>query len=95
MQQRTLKQRQIVVQLQNMVSKLKLQSPEFHDLDISVLPDFTGGSSYIIDVSKGRFSRRVILDLKTIERSGRSDSSMLQELGNAMRTVTSWAHNHK
>jgi hypothetical protein len=95
MQQRTLKQRQIVVQLENLVSRLKSQSPEFYDLDISILPDYAAVSSYVIDVSKGRFSRRIIVDLRTIEQSGRLDSTMSQEIRNAMRTVTKWADDRK
>ena len=95
MQQRTLKQHQIVAQLENLFSKLKLQSPEFYDLDCSILPDAAGGSSYVIDISKGHFSRSVTVDLRTLEQSGRLDSNLSQEIRNAMRTVARWAHDRK
>jgi hypothetical protein len=95
MQQRTLKQRQIVLLLEHLVTKLKMQSPDFHDLDINILPDYTAARAYIIDISKGRFARRVIVDLRTVEQSGRLDSNMSQELRNAMRTVTNWAKSRK
>ena len=94
MQQRTLTQNQIITQLENMISKLKRQSPDFSDLDSSVLPGSSGGSSYVIDISKGRYTQRVTVDLRMIERlqTAHSDANLAQEIRNAMRTVARWAH---
>jgi hypothetical protein len=94
MQQRILTQGQILTQLENLISKLKRQSPDFSDLDASVLPSSSGGSSYVIDISQGRFAQRVTVDLRTIERlqTAHSDANLTQEIRNAMRTVARWAH---
>src|SRR5690242_18524129 len=93
MQQRILMQRQILVQLENLLSKLKSQSPEYSELDCSILPGHAGGSSYVIEISQGRFSRRVIVDPRMFEhlQSAQLDSNLLQEVRNAMRTVARWA----
>ena len=97
MQQRTLMQRQILVQLENLISKLKLQSPEFSDLDCIILPGYAGGSSYVIEISQGRFSRRVIVDPRMIEhlQSAQFDANLLQEVRNAMRTIARWVSERK
>jgi hypothetical protein len=93
MQPRVLMQRQILLQLENLISKLKSQSPEFSDVDCSVLPGYAGGSFYIIEISQGRFNRRVTVDLRMIEhlQSAQFDSNLSQEIRNAMRTVARWA----
>ena len=94
MQQRILTQNQILTQIENLIAKLKRQSADFSDLDSSVLPGSSGGSSYVIDISKGRFAQRVTVDLRMIERlqSARFDATLSQEIRNAMRTVARWAH---
>ncbi|HEV2521403.1 MAG TPA: hypothetical protein VGT24_03400 [Candidatus Acidoferrales bacterium] len=92
MQQQILSKNQILAQLENLVSKLKRQSPDFSDLDASVLPGSSGGSSYVIDISKGRYAQRVTVNLKAIERlqTAHSDANLSQEIRNAMRTVARW-----
>jgi hypothetical protein len=97
MQKRKLTPHQILAQLENLVSKLKVQSPEFSDLDSSVLPSHSEGSAYVIDISKGRFTRRVTVDLKSIERlqSAHFDANLSQEIRNAMRIVARWVQDRK
>lgn len=94
MQQPKLRQDQVLAQLQNLVSRIKTQSLDFSDLDFSVLPSSSAGSSYVIDISKGRFGQRVTVDLRMIERlqTAHSDANLAQEIRNAMRTVARWAH---
>ena len=97
MRERILTQHLILTQLENLVSKLKLQSPEFSDLDCSVFPSETAAHSYVIDISEGRFARRVIVNPITVKQlqSAQFDSNLLQEIRNAMRTVARWAHESK
>jgi hypothetical protein len=97
MQERIITQRQILAQLENLVSKVKLQSPEFSDLDCSVFPSDTGVNSYVIDISEGRFARRVNVNPMTVQhlQSEHFDSNLSQEIRNAMRTVARWAHERK
>jgi hypothetical protein len=97
MQERILTQHLILTQLENLVSKVKLQSPEFSDLDCSVFPSETAAHSYVIDISEGRFARRVIVNPITVKHlwSAQFDSNLLQEIRNAMRTVARWANERK
>jgi hypothetical protein len=97
MQERILTQRLILTQLENLVSKVKLQSPEFSDLDCRVFPSETVAHSYVIDISEGRFARRVIVNPITVKhlQSAQFDSNLLQEIRNAMRTVAKWANERK
>ena len=97
MQERIFTQHLIRTQLENLVSKVKLQSPEFSDLDCSVLPSETVAHSYVIDISEGRFARRVIVNPITVKhlQTAQIDSNLLQEIRNAMRTVARWANERK
>jgi hypothetical protein len=97
MHRRTPTQHLILTQLENLVSKLTLQSPEFSNLDYSVFPSETAAHSYVIDISEGRFARRVIVDPITVKhlQLAQFDSNLLQEIRNAMRTVARWANERK
>jgi len=97
MHQRTLTQHRILAQLENLVSKVKLQSPEFSDLDFSVFPGPSGVNSYVIDISEDRFSLRVIVEPIAVKnlQSPHFDSSLSLEIRNAMRTVARWAQDRK
>jgi hypothetical protein len=97
MQERILTQNLILTKLENLVSKLKLQSPEFSSLDCSVFRSEIAAHSYVIDISEGRFARRVIVDPITVKhlQLAQFDSNLLQEIRNAMRTVARWANERK
>ena len=97
MQERIVTQHLILTKLENLVSKLKLQSPEFSNLDCGVFPSETGAHSYVIDISEGRFTRRVIVDPITVKllHSAQFDSNLLQEIRNAIRTVARWTNERK
>ena len=97
MHRRTPTQHLILTQLENLVSKLKLQSPEFSDLEFSVFPGPPGVISYVIEISEGRFSRRVIVEPMVVKnlQSPHFESSLSLEIRNAMRTVARWAQDRK
>jgi hypothetical protein len=96
-EQPTLRGDLILAQLENLISKLKLQSPDFADLDLRVYPGHAGRCSFVIDVSKGRFARRVIVDPKTAKhlQPEHFDSNLAREVRTAMLTVARWAQDRK
>jgi hypothetical protein len=81
----------IVARLENLVRKIKLQSADLPDIDFRVFaPQYEGGS-YIVEVSKGRFSRRVPVDMKTVRalrvQAEHFNPQLLRELRTAMTAV--------
>jgi hypothetical protein len=93
--QQTLKVDSILAELQKLLSKLKLQSPDFVDLDCRVLAIPSTASPYVIDISKGRMIRRVIVDPRTAEHFhlGHLDPNLLREIRSAMLAVARRARN--
>jgi hypothetical protein len=87
----------ILAPLENLVSRLKLQSPDFSDLDFRVYPAQAGRSSLVIDISKGRFARRVTVNPKTAQhlQPEHFDSNLSREVRTAMLTVARWAQDRK
>jgi len=83
----------ILTQLENMVSKMQVQSPNFSELDFRVYPRGNSGSSYMIDISRGRFSQSVVVDPGTVRRleTGQSDANLLREIRNAMLSISRWS----
>jgi len=88
---------QINAQLGNLVAKIKLQSSDFSDLNCRVCPTQTTGISYLIEISKGRFVRRVNVDGRTIQhrQSGQSSENLSRELRSAMLAVARRANDRK
>jgi hypothetical protein len=80
---------QVISRLESLVLKIKLQSPEFQQLDTRVSPAHVGATSYVVDVSKGRISRRVPVGTKAAYdlQMGRAEWSLAWELRIAMMTV--------
>lgn len=80
---------QIVSRLESLVLKIRLQSPEFQELDIRVSPAQVGASSYVVDISKGRISKRVPVGAKTASelQMGRAEFGLTRDLRTAMMTV--------
>jgi len=68
-----------------------LQSPDFSDLDFRVYPAHAGRSSFVMDISKGRFARRVTVNPKTAQhlQPEHFDSNLAREVRIAMLTVPS------
>jgi hypothetical protein len=89
--QKTLRGDQIILRLENLAAKVKLQSADFSDIQFRVYP---AGTSYAIDISEGRFSRRVVVDRTTIMllQSGSLDTILPREVRSAMLTVARRAH---
>ena len=83
----------LLTQLENMVSKMQLQSPSFSELDFRVYPRGNTGLSYMIDISRGRFSQSVVVDPGTVRRleTGQSDANLLREIRNAMLSISRWS----
>jgi hypothetical protein len=88
---------QILDQLNILVSRVKLHSVDCSDLDVHVSPPQIYGGPYLIDISKGRFSRRVIVDVKTAQniQSGFADESLVRELRSAMLGVAKLSRDRK
>jgi hypothetical protein len=93
-EQKTLRGDQIVLRLENLVAKVKLQSADFSDIQFRVYPAPMAGMSYAIDISEGRFSRRVVVDRTTAMQlqSGSLDTILPREVRSAMLTVARRAH---
>lgn len=87
----------ILPRLENLVSKIKLQSRDFSDVDFRVFPPQKEGSPYVIEVSKGRFARRVFVDLRTIQHfhPGHLDPNLVRELRIAMLAVARLARDRR
>ena len=83
----------VLTQLENMVSKMQLQSPNFSELDFRVYPRGNVGASYMIDISRGRYSQSVIVDQGMVRRleTGQSDANLLREIRNAMLSISRWS----
>jgi hypothetical protein len=84
-----MKHDQIVSRLESLVLKIRLQSPEFQELDIRVSPAHVGAASYVVDISKGRICKRVPVGSKTTNelQMGRVEFGLTRELRMAMMTV--------
>jgi len=93
MDQGTLRRDQIIAQLENLIAKTKLHSPQFSDLEIRILPSQVAGNPYVVDISSGRFSRRVTVDARTAQHfhTERLDQNLSRELRSAMISVARWA----
>jgi hypothetical protein len=80
---------QIVSRLESLVLKIRLQSPEFQQLDIRVSPAHVGANAYVVDISKGRISKRVPVGSKIASelQMGRVEFGLTRELRTAMMTV--------
>jgi hypothetical protein len=84
------KQYQIVQVLRNLVQRVRAQSAGYSDLDALVSPPHGLGQPYTIDISDGRFSRRVWVDTQTAHnlQSGMADARLSRELRSTMMTVS-------
>lgn len=80
----------ILPQLENLVRRVQVQSSDFSDLDCHVYLQNTKQRTYVIEISKGRVSRSVIVDQMTIRHleSGIIDGNLSRELRVAMLAVT-------
>src|SRR5713226_10334640 len=76
----------ILTRLENLMKKMKVQYHDFSELDFRVFPPLKDGSPYVIEMSKGRFVRRVLVDLTTAQRLHllRIDANLVRELRTAM-----------
>ena len=92
-----LKQNQVINKLQALVTRVRLQSPEYADLEIRVSPPNAPGNPYTIDVSKGRISRQVTVDAKAVEQMqyGTVDALITRDLRAAMSAVSRLSHTKK
>ncbi len=81
----------ILSRLESLARKIKLQSGDLPDIDFRVFAPQTAGGPFIIEVSKGRFRRRVAVDLKTVRilnvQPEHFDPNLSRELRNAMLAV--------
>jgi hypothetical protein len=76
---------------------MKVQYYDFTDLDFRVFPPVKDGSPYVIEMSKGRFVRRVLVDLRTAQRLDlwRLDANLVRELRSAMLSIARLARDRK
>jgi hypothetical protein len=83
------KESQITTALKNLISRMKLQSRDFVDLDVRIYPAPAAGGPYVIEMSKGRFSRRVSVDPRTLQslQIGHADAHLTRELRGAMLAI--------
>ncbi len=87
----------ILTRLENLVKKMKVQYHDFSELDFRIFPPTKDGSPYIIEMSKGRLVRRVLVDLRTAQRLHllRIDANLVRELRSAMLSIARLARNRK
>jgi hypothetical protein len=78
-----------VLQLENLVRKVKLQSAAASDVECRILVPLTHGNPYIIEISKERFVRRVPVDLLVVKRLnlGQPDPVLMRDLRAAILAV--------
>ena len=87
----------ILARLENLVKKMKVQYHDFSELDFRVFPPPKDGSPYVIEMSKGRFVRRVFVDLRTAQHLHlvRVDVNLVRELRTAMLGIARLARDRK
>lgn len=88
---------QVVTQLENLIQKVKLQTLESSEVDCRVFEPQAAGQAYIIEVSKGRFIRRVAVENKVIQtlKVNVPDPNLMRELRTAFMTVKRLADRQK
>ncbi len=76
---------------------MRVQYHDFSELDFRVYPPLKDGSPYVIEMSKGRFVRRVLVDLTTAQRLHlvRIDANLVRELRTAMLGIARLARDRK
>lgn len=81
---------QIILRLENLVRKVKVQSIDSSDVECRVFVPQTHGQPYIIEVSRDRYVRRVPVDLLTVQRLdlGHPDPNLMRELRTAVLAVS-------
>lgn len=89
MEEQKIKGDQVISRLESLVLKIKLQSPDFLELDIRVSPLYLRANSYVVDISKERVSRRVTVGSKLAYQlqMNRADGNLVRELRIAMLGV--------
>jgi hypothetical protein len=90
MEKKTQQKDAIVPLLENIVSRMLVQSSDVSDLDYRVYPNDAAGRAYVIEISKGRFSQTVLVDRMAVRRLelGQLDSNLSREIRVAMLTVS-------
>lgn len=81
---------QILLWLETVVRKVSAVTSNQYDVDFRVLsPDSGGGGSYMIEVAKGRFARRVHVDQVMIQRRHivQVDPLLVRDLRTAINSV--------
>jgi len=79
----------VLPKLNGLVSKAKLYSSDFAHVDFRVYQDDVHKGMYFIEVSKGRCSRKVLVNPRTAEnlRQGFTGVILLREVRNALQFV--------
>ena len=97
MDQRAPQKDQILSYLDSLVSRMMVQAADFSDLDYRIYPGSAAGRSFVIEVSKGRYSQSVVVDPLTVQRieKGQSDPNLNREVRVAMLTVLRLAEERK
>jgi len=88
---------QIVTQLENIVQKVKLQTLDAAEVDCRIFEPQGTGQPYVIEVSKGRFVRRVAVDNKLIQalKVNVPDPNLMREIRTAFMAVKRLADRQK
>ena len=81
---------QIVLRLENLVRKVKVQTQDSGDVECRIFPPLTHGNPYIIEVSHEKYVRRVSADLLTVQNLdlGHPDPMLMRDLRTAILAVT-------
>jgi hypothetical protein len=92
-----LKQHQIIAKLKAVAERIQAQSSEYRDLDVRIMGPAAPGRPYTIDVSQGRVSRQVTVDMKSVQQMqyGMMDAMVTRELRTAMLAVSRLGHGKK
>ncbi len=87
----------ILARLENLVKKMRVQYHDFSELDFRIFPPLKDGSPYVIEMSKGHFVRRVLVDQRTAQRLDlwRLDANLVRELRSAMLGIARLARDRK
>lgn len=92
-----LSKEQILVQLENLIQKVKLQTLDSADIECRVFEPQVHGQPYIVEVSKDRFIRRVPVEYRAAQniKVNQPDPRLMRELRTAFMAVRRLAQRHR
>lgn len=87
----------ILQQLENLLLKVKMQTKDASNVDLRVFEPQVHGQPYIVEISQGRFVRRVPVEYHTALnlKMNQPDPGLMRELRTAIMAVRRLAGKHR